>query len=549
MLSFPFAIRNQLLTSLSTLRAAVAKREELLSYQRSFYREALDEAAADAATGLRGGRRRRPGAAPRPGRGATRATASGCTRSPRGSIGGGERFEPGHALVVPLAQRQYRLLRALFEERTEFPDTTFYDVSAWTLPLAFGLPWAELRPAGGGAVLSGAAASSAAAAAGEVPLPAGSFEPPEAGAAPPVAYAFEWTGYYAPRALEPAARRRRRDAGRHPTVRGARRGRRALLRLRHGRWSRSASSRSAADEIRADSRDRCARRTASTSTPSATGLTGRGVDLGSPSLEPLERPTVLIVIGDGVSSYGAGEVWHHLDHRLGMEVALVDRAYLGGVDLSRYSHVVLPEGRWNDLPEHTVEGPRRVGPPRRRAGRPAGGGGLVGGGAARHRATASDRRRRRDARRCGAGPGAAPVRPLPGRRGGAADRRHHLRGRVDVTHPLAYGYTRPTLPVFRDTALTLTPSENPYDTPVRYAEAPLLAGYVSPENLERLAGTPAVIATRLGRGVVIRMVDDPVFRGYWHGTAKLLANAIFFGGAIDRTELPEGVRAPTPGWE
>jgi hypothetical protein len=79
---------------------------------------------------------------------------------------------------------------------------------------------------------------------------------------------------------------------------------------------------------------------------------------------------------------------------------------------------------------------------------------------------------------------------------------------------------------------------------VRYAERPLLAGYVSPENLERLAGTPAVIATRLGRGTVVRMVDDPVFRGFWLGTAKLLSNALFFGPVIETTELPEGVRPP-----
>jgi hypothetical protein len=113
---------------------------------------------------------------------------------------------------------------------------------------------------------------------------------------------------------------------------------------------------------------------------------------------------------------------------------------------------------------------------------------------------------------------------------------------IDRTHPLAYGFTRDRLAVFRDSALTLAPSDDPYATPVRYTDAPLLAGYVSEDNLEELAGTPAVIATRLGGGVVIRMVDDPVFRAVWHGTSRLLTNAIFFGSAIDRTDLPEGVQ-------
>jgi len=113
---------------------------------------------------------------------------------------------------------------------------------------------------------------------------------------------------------------------------------------------------------------------------------------------------------------------------------------------------------------------------------------------------------------------------------------------LDLTHPLAYGYTRETLPVFRDSTATLVPSDNPYETPVRYTAAPLLAGYVSPENLDHLGNQPAVIATRVGRGVVVRMVDNPDFRGIWYGTSKLLLNALYFGPVIDRTEIPQGVQ-------
>jgi hypothetical protein len=543
-LSFPFAIRNQLLTSLSTLRAAVAKREDLLAYQRSFYHEALDEAAADAARAyvvgdagdparlhdlaevLRGhGIRMRP-------------LAAQVER-------GGERFEPGHALVVPLAQRQYRLLRALFEQRTEFPDTTFYDVSAWTLPLAFGLPWAELGPADSRAALGGDGGEPAASP-GEVPLPAGRFDPPAAGGTPPVAYAFEWTGDYAPRALG-----RLLDAG--VAARVATR----PFEARVGGAVRSFGYGTVlvplglqperAEEIR-QILATAAREDGIDVHTLGTGLTGHGVDLGSPSLAPLELPATLIAIGDGVASYAAGEVWHHVDHRLGMEVALVDRAYLGGVDLSRYSHVVLPEGRWDDLPESTV---KALGDWVRRGGVLIA---LQGAAVWSEGALLGIEHAANGAGATVPVGQAEPQGPRPYARFQADAAVPLIAGtifeaRLDVTHPLAYGYTRPTLPVFRDTSLTLTPSDDPYDTPVRYAEEPLLAGYASPENLERLAGTPAVIATRLGRGVVVRMVDDPVFRGYWHGTAKLLANAIFFGRAIERTELTEGVKVPTAGWE
>ena len=70
---------------------------------------------------------------------------------------------------------------------------------------------------------------------------------------------------------------------------------------------------------------------------------------------------------------------------------------------------------------------------------------------------------------------------------------------------------------------------------MRYASEPLISGYVSPENLAALAGSAVVTAVRRGEGVVIRIVDDPAFRGIWYGTEKLLANALFFGPAIKST--------------
>jgi hypothetical protein len=269
------------------------------------------------------------------------------------------------------------------------------------------------------------------------------------------------------------------------------------------------------------------------------GLTGGGLDLGSPSLEPLEAPKPLLVIGNGISSYAAGEIWHHLDHRLGLEVAMVDTSYFDRIDLSRYSHLILPD-TWGglDFDERTSD---RVGEWVRR------GGVLIAVQSAARWAEES---------LLGITDGEPgpddedddeEVEPKPY----ASHRRDVavpliagtiFEAEIDRTHPLAYGFTRDRLAVFRDSALTLAPSDDPYATPVRYTDAPLLAGYVSEDNLEELAGTPAVIATRLGGGVVIRMVDDPVFRAVWHGTSRLLTNAIFFGGAIDRTDLPEGVQ-------
>ena len=67
--------------------------------------------------------------------------------------------------------------------------------------------------------------------------------------------------------------------------------------------------------------------------PLKTGLTATGIDLGSAKLAPVAAPKVLLVTGEGVSAYEAGEAWHLLDQRLEMPVTLVDAHRLGTTDL------------------------------------------------------------------------------------------------------------------------------------------------------------------------------------------------------------------------
>src|SRR5690625_5431682 len=42
-------------------------------------------------------------------------------------------FEQNKAFVIPLQQTEYRFIKSMFEEITEFQDSLFYDVSTWTL--------------------------------------------------------------------------------------------------------------------------------------------------------------------------------------------------------------------------------------------------------------------------------------------------------------------------------------------------------------------------------------------------------------------------------
>ncbi|MDH3841664.1 MAG: hypothetical protein OES35_12185, partial [Chromatiales bacterium] len=104
---------------------------------------------------------------------------------------------------------------------------------------------------------------------------------------------------------------------------------------------------------------------------------------------------------------------------------------------------------------------------------------------------------------------------------------------LDTSHPLGFGYSDRAIYLHKNIAEPVLPTENPFGTVIAYSDSPVFSGFVSDENRDALAGTPALIAERSGAGSVILFADNPNFRGYWYGTNKLFLNALFFSTVFD----------------
>ncbi len=104
---------------------------------------------------------------------------------------------------------------------------------------------------------------------------------------------------------------------------------------------------------------------------------------------------------------------------------------------------------------------------------------------------------------------------------------------LDVTHPLGFGFGERSIFLHKNVEEPMEPTDNPFGTVIAYTDEPLFSGFASDENLEALAGTPALIAERSGDGSVILFADNPNFRGYWYGTNKLFLNAVFFSTVFE----------------
>lgn len=238
----------------------------------------------------------------------------------------------------------------------------------------------------------------------------------------------------------------------------------------------------------------------------------------------LSAPKVLLLGGKGVSQYEAGEVWYYLDRFVGVAPTIVELERLGSIELSNYSHIVLAHGNYSGLSDAdkvAIKGWVRKG-------------GVIWGhkGGAKFladqqllKASYLSRKEVASAFKTD-GLNYADKEHLAGRQriAGAIFNTH-----VDLTHPLTFSLPRNTLPVFKNSTWLLETSETPFVNVLTYTEQPLLAGFTDAVNVTQVAGAAGLIAHSYGRGAVIGMTDDPVFRGYWYGTSRLLSNALFFG--------------------
>jgi hypothetical protein len=434
---------------------------------------------------------------------------------------GGQTFDPAWSWIVPTDQPQYRLARSLFERRTEFEDATFYDISAWTLPLAFGADNAEVDRRSVAGLLGDAVEAAE--------FPAGAYSAdPQA-----YAYAFDWDGYYAPRALhrlQEAGFRARVATHRFQaeTAEGVRDFDYGTIIVPTGGQEESERP---LDEVLAE----IAAEDGVDVRAVLSGLTPVGVDLGSPNVRPLAPVRVLMLVGPGVSSYEAGETWYLLDHRFGIPVTMVEIDQLERVALESYTHLLMVGGRYSEMEEGATDTVRDW----------VGDGGVLV--ASKHAAVWAEEEilgREDDEESPGGGEAADQETEDRAYVDYEQERAVELLSgaifevELDTTHPMAFGYRNSRLPVFRNSTLSLDGGDNPYEVVARYSNDPLLGGYVSRDNLEEVSGAAAVMASRLGGGTVIRMIDNSSFRAFWYGNSKLYLNAIFFGSVVKQTSSP-----------
>ncbi|WP_268223709.1 M14 family metallopeptidase [Sinomicrobium oceani] len=492
LLTFPFTIRNQFTTAISTLEAARNMRQKLLDYQRDFYSKTRSEASGSKGKAIVFGDEKDASKAYHLAEILKQHQIK--VYEPAGDFTEkGKKYKKGYSYIVPRNQKNIRIIDAMFETRTTFADSLFYDISAWTFPLAFDMDYTEVNASRGDREIT------------DLQLPKGQVT-----AKSNYAYLFEWHEYYTPKALYKILKKG--------------------IRAKVGRRVFSIADKTydygtimipvhnqhiSADELYTFLQDVAA--AAHIKIHGVTTGSATGTDLGSGQFGTLELPEVAILTGNGISPYDAGEIWHLFDQRYDIPITKIDESYFSRVNLDRYNVFILTN-TWGSLGPHIQDKLQTW---------VKNGGTLIGYRNAVNWLKSNDfvKVDLRTTDRVAKNITYEQERDFRGAQvtGGAI-----FQADTDRSHPINFGYKDHTIALFRNTNIFMEPDEQSYNNPIRYTDNPLLSGYISEENLDKLKGTVPFKVQRLGRGKVLLFTDNTNFRAFWFGTNKLLMNAVYF---------------------
>jgi len=259
---------------------------------------------------------------------------------------------------------------------------------------------------------------------------------------------------------------------------------------------------------------------------SKSGFSIKGIDLGSNNFRINKPVKVGLLVGEGVNSYEAGEVWHLMDTRIHMPLSKIRLSQFSRVPLEKYTTLIIVSGSYNQLTKTDIE---KINNWVKK------GNTLItiakGSSWAIEKELVKESLLEPSNDSIFSRKNYVSAAENIGREriGGAI-----LKVDIDLTHPLAFGYRDSSIPVYKNNNVFINKTKDHYSSVGVYSKDPHIDGYISEKNLKNnFKNTASLIVSRLGSGRVVMFADNPNFRGSWYGTNKLFLNAIFFGNNIN----------------
>ncbi|WP_378176893.1 M14 family metallopeptidase [Aquimarina sp. SS2-1] len=253
----------------------------------------------------------------------------------------------------------------------------------------------------------------------------------------------------------------------------------------------------------------------------ATSFASNGVDFGSPDVKLINNQRIAVLKGNYTSSLSYGEIWHFFEQQLGYPITSIDTDYFKRTDLNKYDVLILPNGYYGGyFDKNTLDKLKTW---------------IRNGGKVIAIANAVNTFANKD------GFDLKSNKPKEEKKDSIGnlipyDKREReqvknfitgsiYKTKVDTSHPLAFGY--------EDTYFSLKLGSSSYKFlndgyNVVYMQEPTsVSGFSGKDALEGLKNSLVFGEARMGDGSVIYMVDNPLFRSFWENGKLFFVNAIF----------------------
>lgn len=404
-----------------------------------------------------------------------------------------------NSLVVSTDQTKGTLVKVLFEPNAKLSDSLTYDITAWSLPYAYGLDAIATETNVGIATRNPTYFYAGAPGIGDFSENA-------------YAYLTDWNSMNDARFLAELLQKgiRVRHSQKPFTIDGRNYKRGSLIitladNKRHRDFLGTLKS--------------ISEKHAKSLNATTTGFAEGGKDFGSAYVQMIPNNKVAVLSGNPTSTLRFGEIWHFFEQQLQYPITVIDSDYMAQVDLSEYNVLILPGGGYGnffdeDKLKHLKEW---VG----NGGKLIAMGGSLKGIDGENGFGITMKKTEKDSTD-------TTIHSFE------ETKRERIKNtitgaifkiRVDNTHPLAYGYP--------DTYFTLKLGNDAYEYldngTVAYIEnsGKPVAGFAGSEAQKKIARTMVFGVEKHGKGRVVYMVDNPLFRGFWENGKLFFANALF----------------------
>ncbi|HEY6505009.1 MAG TPA: M14 metallopeptidase family protein [Chitinophagaceae bacterium] len=408
-------------------------------------------------------------------------------------------------IVVNAAQPRAIMVKVLFEPRSKLVDSLTYDITAWSLPYVYGLTAYASKlaiNAGPGKILTDTLRNSATDTYG---------------------YVIRWQGVSSAKAVAQLLKQgiKLRFSEMPFEVNGQAFARGSVIIIKKGNEKFSNTLWQTVSKVCNENNIKMNAVT--------TGMVDKGYDFGSSKVHPMKAMKVAVMTGEGVGSNAAGEVWHFFEKELAYPVTLINANDFGRAKWNEIDVLILPDGNYRFLSDKSSSD--------QFAQWIRNGGNVIGLESAVAQLAKQDWsvvKLRKDDEKDTIGK-KDPYQLLKSFENREKDEipattpGSVFKVDIDNTHPLMYGYPNYYYTLKMDNTIYDYIKEGGWNAGVIKKDNQV-AGFVGFKLKTKLKDGLVFGVQNMGRGTVIYLSDNVLFRNFWENGKLMFCNAVFMTG-------------------